>query len=213
MPTTRTYGDRCGIARALDVVGERWALLVVRELLLGPQRFSDLRRALPRASSNMVADRLRELDGHGVVGRRTLPPPAGSTVYELTPWGRELEPVVLALGGWGIRAPQPPGQPTLSATSVLLFLRGGAQVDPAAPPAAYRFELGETMWTVRISGGAVEVEPGEPAAPEATLRIDPSTLNDVLADPRSLDAAVAGGRAEVAGDVRSLRRLLGSVGS
>ena len=213
MPTTRTYGDRCGIARALDVVGERWALLVVRELLLGPQRFSDLRRALPRASSNMVADRLRELDGHGVVGRRTLPPPAGSTVYELTPWGRELEPVVLALGGWGIRAPQPPGQPTLSATSVLLFLRGGAQVDPAAPPAAYRFELGETVWTVRISGGAVEVEPGEPAAPEATLRIDPSTLNDVLADPRSLDAAVADGRAEVGGDVRALRRLLGSVSS
>ncbi len=213
MPTTRTYGDRCGIARALDVVGERWALLVVRELLLGPQRFSDLRRALPRASSNMVADRLRELEGHGVVGRRTLPPPAGSTVYELTPWGRELEPVVLALGGWGIRAPQPPGQPTLSATSVLLFLRGGAQVDPAAPPAAYRFELGETVWTVRISGGAVEVEPGEPAAPEATLRIDPSTLNDVLADPPSLDAAVADGRAEVGGDVRALRRLLGSVSS
>ena len=213
MPTTRTYGDRCGIARALDVVGERWALLVVRELLLGPQRFSDLRRALPRASSNMVADRLRELEGHGVVGRRTLPPPAGSTVYELTPWGRELEPVVLALGGWGIRAPQPPGQPTLSATSVLLFLRGGAQVDPAAPPAAYRFELGETVWTVRGSGGAVEVEPGEPAAPEATLRIDPSTLNDVLADPPSLDAAVADGRAEVGGDVRALRRLLGSVSS
>ena len=213
MPTTRTYGDSCGIARALDVVGERWALLVVRELLLGPQRFSDLRRALPRASSNMVADRLRELEGHGVVGRRTLPPPAGSTVYELTPWGRELEPVVLALGGWGIRAPQPPGQPTLSATSVLLFLRGGAQVDPAAPPAAYRFELGETVWTVRSSGGAVEVESGEPAAPEATLRIDPSTLNDVLADPPSLDAAVADGRAEVGGDVRALRRLLGSVSS
>ena len=213
MPTTRTYGDRCGIARALDVVGERWALLVVRELLLGPQRFSDLRRALPRASSNMVADRLRELDGHGVVGRRTLPPPAGSTAYELTPWGRELEPVVLALGGWGIRAPQPPGQPTLSATSVLLFLRGGAQVDPAAPPAAYRFELGETMWTVRISGGAVEVEPGEPAAPDATLHTDPLTLNDVLADPPSLDAAVADGRAEVGGDVRALRRLLGSVSS
>ena len=213
MPTTRTYGDRCGIARALDVVGERWALLVVRELLLGPQRFSDLRRALPRASSNMVADRLRALEGHGVVGRRTLPPPAGSAVYELTPWGRELEPVVLALGGWGIRAPQPPGRPTLSATSVLLFLRCGAQVDPAAPPAAYRFELGETMWTVRISGGAVEVEPGEPAAPEATLRIDPSTLNDVLADPPSLDAAVADGRAELGGDVRALRGLLGSVSS
>jgi DNA-binding HxlR family transcriptional regulator len=80
MPTSRSYGDACGIARALDVVGERWALLVVRELLLGPQRFSDLRRALPGASSNLVADRLRELDGHGVVRRRKLPAPAGSWV-------------------------------------------------------------------------------------------------------------------------------------
>jgi DNA-binding HxlR family transcriptional regulator len=173
MPTARTYGDRCGIARALDVVGERWALLVVRELLLGPQRFSDLRRALPRASSNMVADRLRELEGHGVVGRRTLPPPAGSVVYELTPWGRELEPVVLALGGWGIRAPQPPGEPTLSATSVLLYLRGGAHVDRAAPPAAYRFELGDTVWTVRSRDGEVHVDPGEPTASEATRRAPP----------------------------------------
>ena len=193
MPTTRTYGDRCGIARALDVVGERWALLVVRELLLGPQRFSDLRRALPRASSNMVADRLRELEGHGVVGRRTLPPPAGSTVYELTPWGRELEPVVLALGGWGIRAPQPPGQPTLSATSVLLFLRGGAQVDPAAPPAAYRFELGETVWTVRTRAAPWRSNPASRRRPRRRCASIPSTLNDVLADPRSLDAAVADG--------------------
>ena len=213
MPTARTYGDRCGIARALDVVGERWALLVVRELLLGPQRFSDLRRALPRASSNMVADRLRELEGHGVLARRTLPPPAGSVVYELTPWGRELEPVVLALGGWGIRAPQPRGQATLSPTSVLLFLRGAAQVDPAAPAAEHRFELDGTVWTVRTQGGEVRVEPGESTAPDATLRTDPLTLNDVLADPRSLDAAVTDGRAEVGGDVRALRRLLGSVSS
>src|SRR6185312_3196634 len=88
MPTTRTYGDACGIARALDVVGERWALLVVRELLLGPQRFSDLRRALPGASSNMLTDRLRELEGHGVLQRRRLPPPAASVVYELTGSGR-----------------------------------------------------------------------------------------------------------------------------
>ena len=99
MPTSRSYQDGCGIARALDVVGERWALLVVRELLLGPQRFSDLRRALTGASSNLVADRLHELQRSGVVRRRKLAPPAGSWVYELTEWGQELEPVVLALGG------------------------------------------------------------------------------------------------------------------
>src|ERR1700735_3611979 len=102
MPTSRSYGDACAIARALDVVGERWALLVVRELLLGPQRFSDLRSALPSASSNLVADRLRELQGRGGIARRKLPPPASSWVYELTDGGRCLEPILLALGDWGI---------------------------------------------------------------------------------------------------------------
>src|ERR1700742_2988291 len=104
----RTYGDRCGIARALDVVGERWALLVVRELLLGPQRFSDLRSALPNASSNMVADRLRELQADGVIARRRLAAPSASWVYELTERGRALESIILALGDWGLPGPQPP---------------------------------------------------------------------------------------------------------
>src|SRR6185312_3549711 len=107
MPTTRTYADSCAIARALDVVGERWALLVVRELLLGPQRFGDLRHALPGVSSNLLTDRLRELEAHGVLARRKLPPPAGAVVYELTGSGKELEPVLLALGQWGARMPLP----------------------------------------------------------------------------------------------------------
>jgi DNA-binding HxlR family transcriptional regulator len=97
MPTSRSYGDACPIARALDVVGERWALMVVRELLLGPQRFSDLRRALPQASSNLVTDRLRELELRGVIHRRRVPSPANAWVYELTEWGRELEPILLSL--------------------------------------------------------------------------------------------------------------------
>ena len=92
MPTRRSYQDACGIARALDVVGERWALLVVRELLLSPQRFSDLRRALPNAASNIVADRLHELDDRQVI-RRVASATEG-WVYELTEWGRELEPIV-----------------------------------------------------------------------------------------------------------------------
>src|SRR5947207_11167291 len=103
--TKRTYGDRCGVARALDVVGERWALLVVRDLLLGPKRFTDLRAGLPHVSPDVLSQRLRELERSGVISRRTLPPPAGSRIYELTAWGRELEPAVLALGRWGSRAP------------------------------------------------------------------------------------------------------------
>src|SRR5512132_494521 len=101
MATKRTYGDRCGVARALDVVGERWALLVVRELMLGPKRFTDLRGGLPNLSSEVLAQRLRELEEAGVVRRTTLPPPNAARVYELTARGRELEPVLLALGRWG----------------------------------------------------------------------------------------------------------------
>src|ERR1700704_6818882 len=101
MAQTRTYGDQCGVARALDVVGERWALLVVRELLLGPKRFTDLRSGLPHLSPDVLSQRLRELEGAGIVQRRKLAPPAASRVYELTPRGRELEPVVLGLGRWG----------------------------------------------------------------------------------------------------------------
>jgi DNA-binding HxlR family transcriptional regulator len=185
----------------------------VRELLLGPQRFSDLRRALPGASSNMVADRLRELEGHGVVHRRTLPPPAGSSVYELTELGRALEPILLALGAWGIRAAHPPAPATLSATSVLLFLRGSARVDPDAPSTTYRLELDDRVWTLRVAAGEVDVQPGEPTTHDAALRTDPTTLNALLADPAALDAAISDGRVLATGDVSALRRLLEAVAS
>ncbi|PYC63380.1 HxlR family transcriptional regulator [Micromonospora arborensis] len=208
MPTSRTYGDACAIARALDVVGERWALLVVRELLLGPQRFSDLRRALPGVSSNMLTDRLRELESHGVVRQRRLPPPAASTVYDLTASGRELEPIVLALGGWGLRVPLPPAPVHLSATSVLLFLRGSRHPSPQAPPATYRFELDNRVWTVRTRDGQVHVEAGEPADPDAGLRTDPSTLNSLLDGSISLATARTTGAVVVSGDDAALRRLL-----
>ncbi|MEP7023676.1 MAG: winged helix-turn-helix transcriptional regulator [Actinomycetota bacterium] len=205
MPTSRSYGDACGIARALDVVGERWALLIVRELLLGPQRFSDLRRALPAASSNLVTDRLRELEARGVIDRHKLPAPASSWVYGLTGWGRELEPILLALGGWALQVPLPPGA-TLSATSVLLFLRGAAH--PGGPPATYRIELDDRAWTVRTKLGQLDVQPGEPARPDASLRTDPATLNALLGAATDLDTAMSSGSAVAQGDLAALRRLL-----
>src|SRR4051794_8066328 len=120
MAGRRTYGDSCGIARALDLVGERWALLVVRELMLGPKRFTDLRAGLRNLSADVLAQRLRQLEAAGVVRRRTLPPPAGSRVYELTDWGRDLEPALLALGRWGSRAALPPGSGPLGADALML---------------------------------------------------------------------------------------------
>jgi DNA-binding HxlR family transcriptional regulator len=210
MPTSRSYGDACGIARALDVVGERWALLVVRELLLGPQRFSDLRVALPNASSNLVADRLREMEGRGVVRRRKLPPPAGSVVYELTDWGRELEPIVLALGNWGIRIPLPVA-PTLNATSVLLYLRTAARPDPNAAPTVFGIDLDDRVWTVRVERGQMQVQSGEPTKPDVSLRTDPWTLNALLDDPGKLAGAESDGSVTVAGDRSALRLLLDAV--
>jgi DNA-binding HxlR family transcriptional regulator len=207
MPTSRSYGDICPIARALDVIGERWALLVVRELLLGPQRFSDLRRALPGASSNMLTDRLRELEGHAVLRRRTLPPPAGSSVYELTERGRELEPVLDALGAWG-RAESPLANGSLSATSALLFLRGSVRAHPKPPTHTYRVQLDDRVWTISSPQGQLEIQPQDPGASDASLQTDPGTLTALLLNPGSLDAAIATGSVHTEGNISALRRLI-----
>src|SRR3954452_8615235 len=111
---SRSYEDPCGIARALDRIGERCALLVARELVLGPKRFTDLRTGLPAASPNVLSQRLRELEQYGVVRKRKLPPPAASPGYELTEWGAELDQVLKALGRWGARAPLLDGEPVMS---------------------------------------------------------------------------------------------------
>jgi DNA-binding HxlR family transcriptional regulator len=210
MPTSRSYGDSCGIARALDVVGERWALLVVRELLFAPQRFSELRHALPHISSNLLADRLRELEHNGVI-RRGLAPTEGPQVYQLTEWGRKLEPILLALGDWGIDAPQPPPPTALSATSVLIFLQRAARPDPAAPPTNCLLELHGRVWTVRLASGRVQVQPGAAATAAASLRAEPKTLSALLADPATLETACADGTVAVVGDLSAISRLLHAV--
>ncbi|GAA0528066.1 winged helix-turn-helix transcriptional regulator [Paractinoplanes ferrugineus] len=199
MPTSRRYGDACPIARALDVVGERWALLVVRELLLGPLRFADLRRALPGASSNMLTDRLRELETNGVLVRRRPAAPAAATGYELTDTGRRLEPVLDALGAFGSTLPATGAH--LSATSVLLYLRGSGRPRAAG---TYRLELDDRVFTVRSHDGRVVVVPGEPGTADASLRTDPVTFNALLADPDALPGLVAGGSAAATGAVDRL---------
>src|SRR5688572_22300007 len=118
MTGKRSYGDQCGVARSLDLLGERWALLVVRELLFGPKRFTDLRAGLPGASPDMLAQRLRDLEEAGILIRRKLDPPAAVRVYELTDRGRALEPILIELGRWGSGLPLDPEDP-LSADSML----------------------------------------------------------------------------------------------
>ena len=191
-------------------MGSRWALLIIRELLFGPLRFSDLERALPRASTNILADRLRELSDSSVVTRRRLPPPAGTTVYELTDWGRQLEPVLNDLGAWGLRIPMP--EPvTLSPSSVLLFLRGSAQVDAETPDSVIGLILDRRVFTVTVHDGELHVYAGEPNASAATLECDPATLNDLLSGALDLKTAIGTGRAAIAGDETKLELLIAAV--
>jgi DNA-binding HxlR family transcriptional regulator len=209
MATKRTYGDRCGVARALDLVGERWALLVVRELLLGPKRFTDLRAGLPHVSPDILAQRLRELEESGIVRRGKLPPPAGSRIYELTARGQELEPVVLALGRFGSVAPVPPGDAQIGVDAVVIALK--TLFAPSAADglrATLALHLGEHDFRLRVAGDRFEVARGAVEAPDATIETDPGTLATVLWHGRKLDEARRAGDVTIAGDRQAVIRFV-----
>jgi DNA-binding HxlR family transcriptional regulator len=210
MATTRTYGDGCSIARALDFVGERWALLVVRELLLGPKRYTDLRSGLPNASPNVLSQRLRELERAGIVRRRKLPPPAGSRVYELTDWGLELEEIVISLGRWAARSPTPPSDaPIVSADSVILALRGLFDASAAQGlRAGYELRLGEDRFRIEVADDALEAARGDAQHADATIDTDPGTLDAVLWKGRSLADAQRSGRLTIEGDLAAVERFV-----
>jgi DNA-binding HxlR family transcriptional regulator len=157
----RRYNDACGAAHALDLVGERWALLVMRELMLGPKRFSDLKADLAGISANVLTQRLEGLEAAGIVLRRKLPPPAASQVYELTPWGYEAEPIFQVLGRWAARSPSHDPRLPLSASSLMLSFR--TMFDPERArdfSARAGFRLGEGTFLVRIADGAIEAGRG-----------------------------------------------------
>ncbi len=209
MTGPRTYGDRCGIARALDAVGERWALLVVRELLLGPKRFTDLRAGLPHASPNVLAQRLRELEEAGVLRRRTLAPPAAAKVYELTGRGLALEPVVIELGRWGAGTPSPPASVGMSLDSTILSLR--TLFDPARAEglsATLELRLDDQPFRAEVAGGRLEVVRGEATAPDATVVTDHATLLALIRGRRALADTLRAGDLVVEGDERAVARFV-----
>jgi DNA-binding HxlR family transcriptional regulator len=168
----RTYGSYCGIARALEAVGERWALLIVRDLILGPKRFTQLRRGLPRIPSNVLSARLKELEDAGVVRRRLLPRPESGIVYELTEYGRELEDILLRIGIWGARLlGEPRPEDTVNADSLMLALRATFQPDAArGVRAAYELHLGDIVFHARVDDGKLDL--GEGPLPDADLVLE-----------------------------------------
>jgi DNA-binding HxlR family transcriptional regulator len=210
MGARRTYGEGCAAAHALDLVGERWALLVVRELLLGPKRFTDLRIGIPHASPNVLSQRLRELEEAGIVRRGTLAPPAASKIYELTEWGKGLEPVILALGAWGSRSPHLPRGEAMSVDCHMLALM--TVFDSAAADglrASYQLRVDGHRFRARIVDGRFKLDRGSLDEPDATITTDSATLAALLWEGRDLAEARGAGDITLEGDEEAVTTFLG----
>ena len=182
MPAGRSYKQYCGIARALDLIGERWALLVIRELVFGPKRFTDLRQGLPDIATSVLSQRLRQLQRDGVVARRRLPPPAASNVYELTEYGQELVPIMLALGRWGARTmgARSPEQ-ALRAEWLAVAIKAFFQPQAAKGlTARIGFDLGDAQFTFSLHRGRLEIAPGLTGPADLTVAADPEALAGFL---------------------------------
>jgi len=201
----RRYGDPCGIARALDAVGERWAVLVVRELMFGPRRFGQIADGLPGLSPNVLSQRLRELEADGIVRRHLLEPPASVTVYELTERGRALEPVLVELGRWGSATPRSATR-ALSPAAILFSLR--TLFDPGVGgTVTYGLQLGGEWYRVEIDDAAISVTRGHPAGAAASLSTDVATLRQVTMLGTKVREAEASGRLRIDGDRRAAARF------
>lgn len=196
------------MARALDALGERWTLLVVREMLSGPKRYKDLLSGLPGIGTHLLAARLRHLESLGVIRRRELPPPAGSTVYELTEWGRELEPVLMGLARWGLRLLGEPGSDevfrpvwavqAMKATFQPELARGVRET--------YEFRVGEDVFHVRVEDGLSEPEYGPAWEPDLVVETDPDTFLSLVSGRIEAADAVGSGKLWIKGDPDALAR-------
>jgi DNA-binding HxlR family transcriptional regulator len=197
----RKYEDGCAIAQALDVIGERWALLVVRELVLGPKRFTDLLAGLHGASSDVLTQRLRDLSEAGVVRRRRLGPPTGAWVYELTEWGAELEEIILELAQWVHKSPLMRYDLPLGADSLMLSLKTRFHA-PAADGmnATIGLSFEDAHFGVHVADGRLEIDRGDAANADLVLDTDEATLLSLLNPNGSVDEALASGRLRLTGD-------------
>jgi DNA-binding HxlR family transcriptional regulator len=196
----RSYGKYCGLAHALELVGERWALVLVGDLLRGPKRFTDLQRGQPRIPSNVLSARLKELEEAGVVRRRVLARPASGIGYELTEYGRELEDIILPLGLWGARSlPEARPDDIVTADTVLLALRATFRPEAARElRAGYELRLGEIVVHARVDHGALEVDEGPLANADLVLETDLS-LHPLLTGELRPAEAIENGRVRLTG--------------
>lgn len=209
--TTRSYRQFCALAVALDVVGERWTLLIIRELLAGPRRFTDLLAGLPGISTNLLAERLRRLEQQGLVARRVLPPPAGSAVYELTEFGRGLENALLELGRWGSRLLPPSLEGVAPPSAGAMALAIKAFFRPAAAQGVtetYELHLDGEILQVRVADGAIDVQQGQALKADVVFHTAMELYVGLFAGQIMPVDALARGLVRVEGDPGALDRFL-----
>jgi DNA-binding HxlR family transcriptional regulator len=204
------YGQLCGVATGLDMIGDRWAPLIIRDLLLGPLRFNDLAQGLPGIGTNTLTRRLKHLEDAGVVARGLLPVPERGTAYELTPYGRELEPIFLALGRWGTRSMgRLPAEVAMRsrwlATAMLAF---HDQTHQIATPTTWELRLTDGVFSVRAERRDLAISAGPPARADLVVSTDDMTLHAMLCRQISPADAVASGQAVLDGDETALAALL-----
>ena len=206
----RGYGKYCGLAHALELIGERWALVLVSDLLRGPKRFSELQRGQPRIPSNVLSARLKELEDASVVRRRVLPRPASGFAYELTEYGRELEDIVLRLGLWGARSmPEDPDpDDAVTADTLLLGLRSTFRPEAARDlKAGYELRLGDIVVHARVADGELEVDEGPLDEADLVLETDFS-LHPLLTGELSPAEAIASGKVRLSGKRKLFDRFV-----
>jgi len=212
----RSYDQYCVIARALDVIGERWTLLVVRELLIGPKRYTDLLDGLPGIATNLLSTRLKAMESAGLIRRRRLPPPAASTVYELTELGRGLEPVMESLARWGMHLfDAPPGPDEyLQPGWFLVGLRLTFNAEAArGVRETYEFRIDDEVFHTVIDDGHMEMHPGYAEHPDLVVTTDPRTFIEIGFGFLDAAQALGEGRTMIEGDPAAAQRALEIFGS
>ena len=209
MGTDRTYDDSCGVAHALELVGERWALLVVRELMLGAKRFGDIKEGLPGISANVLSHRLDELERAGLLTRRKLPKPAAVWVYDLTDWARDLEPVMQQFGRWAARDPHHRKDLHFGVTSLILSLRTNFDATLAdGLKLTIQLVANDESYVATVARKKLAIEPGEATGADATISGDPRMFASVTYGGRPFSDATGTGDLVVTGDAGAAEKFL-----
>jgi DNA-binding HxlR family transcriptional regulator len=205
---SKRYAQYCPVAHALELVGERWALLVVRELLAGPKRYTDLADGLPGIGTNILAGRLRDLEEAGVIQKRRLPPPAATNVYELTPYGEELREPLYALGRWGARSLGPPRPDDTLAPGWLVNAVRATCTSGCLPDKVFELRVDDDAVTARFEDDELVVESGSSPAADTVIETDPATLFSIAAGQLSTNDAIRAKLLKVAGSRKDAERFL-----